>query len=84
MTEPVPSAPRSSFIGVVVQLARDSGPEGLTLGEVMDRLDERAFGIAILILAVPCLVPALYGVPQIVGVPILLLAAQLLAGSIAQ
>ena len=80
MTEPVPSAPRSSFIGVVVQLARDSGPEGLTLGEVMDRLDERAFGIAILILAVPCLVPALYGVPQIVGVPILLLAAQLLAG----
>lgn len=80
MTEPVPNRPRRSFISVVVQLAEDSGPEGLTLGEVMDRLDERAFGIAILILAVPCLVPALYGVPQIVGVPILLLAFQLLAG----
>jgi hypothetical protein len=80
MTEPVPPSPRRSFIGVVVQLAEESGPDGLSLGEVMDRLDERAFGIAILILAVPCLVPALYGVPQIVGVPILLLAGQLLAG----
>lgn len=79
MTEPVPHQ-RPSFIGVIVQLAESAGPEGLTLGEVMDRLDERAFGIAILILAVPCLVPALYGVPQIVGVPILLLTLQLLAG----
>ncbi|HYG26477.1 MAG TPA: exopolysaccharide biosynthesis protein [Caulobacteraceae bacterium] len=80
MTEPVPTAARPSFVGVVIELAQSAGPEGLTLGEVMDRLDERAFGIAILILAVPCLVPALYGVPQIVGVPILLLALQLLAG----
>lgn len=34
----------------------------------------------ILILAIPCLVPALYGVPQIVGIPILLLAGQMLVG----
>lgn len=80
MTEPVPARPRRSFIDVVIDVAEAAGPEGLTLGEVMDRLDERAFGIAILILAVPCLVPALYGVPQIVGVPILLLAIQLLLG----
>jgi hypothetical protein len=36
----------------------------------------------ILILAIPCLVPALYGVPQLVGVPILLLAGQMLAGRV--
>ena len=68
------------FIGLVGDLAASSGPEGLTIREVRDRLDERGFGLMILILAIPCLVPALYGVPQIVGVPILLLAGQILVG----
>jgi hypothetical protein len=52
------------------------------LREIRDDLDERGFGLMILILAIPCLVPALYGVPQIVGIPILLLAGQMLAGRI--
>ncbi len=72
--------PRRSFIDVVGRLATDAGPDGLTLGGVLDRLDERAFGLIILILSIPCLVPALYGVPQIIGVPIILLAGQLLVG----
>lgn len=72
--------PRRGFIDVVAGLARDAGPDGLTLGGVLDRLDERAFGLIILILSIPCLVPALYGVPQIIGVPIILLAGQLLIG----
>jgi hypothetical protein len=61
-------------------MSRDAGPDGLSIGEILDRLDERAFGIVILILAIPCLVPALYGVPQIVGIPIILLAGQMLVG----
>lgn len=72
--------PRQGFIDVVGGLARDAGPDGLTLGGVLDRLDERAFGLIILILSIPCLVPALYGVPQIIGVPILLLAGQMMVG----
>jgi hypothetical protein len=72
--------PQQGFIDLVVGLPDGAGPEGLTLGEVLDRMDERAFGILILILAVPCLVPALYGVPQIVGIPIILLAAQMMIG----
>lgn len=72
--------PQQGFIDLVVGLPRGAGPDGLSLGEVLDRMDERAFGILILILAVPCLVPALYGVPQIVGVPIILLAAQMMIG----
>ncbi|MFN9850146.1 MAG: exopolysaccharide biosynthesis protein [Alphaproteobacteria bacterium] len=72
--------PRQGFIELVVGLAEASGPEGLTLREIRDRLDERAFGLMILILAIPCLVPALYGVPQIVGIPILMLAGQMLLG----
>jgi hypothetical protein len=71
---------RQGFIGLVAGLAEVSGPDGLTLREIRDRLDERAFGLMILILAIPCLVPALYGVPQIVGIPILLLAGQMLVG----
>jgi len=72
--------PDQGFIALVADLAAVSGPDGLTIGQIRDRLDERAFGLMILILAIPCLVPALYGVPQIVGVPILLLAGQMLAG----
>ncbi len=68
------------FIGMVVGLAAAAGPDGMTLREIRDRLDERAFGLMVLILAIPCLVPALYGVPQIVGIPILLLAGQMLFG----
>ncbi len=74
--------PKKSFTALVASLATMSGPEGLTLREIRDELDERGFGLMILILAIPCLVPALYGVPQIVGIPILLLAGQMLAGRI--
>jgi hypothetical protein len=72
--------PDRSFVNLVAMMARDAGPDGLSIGEILDRLDERAFGIVILILAIPCLVPALYGVPQIVGIPIILLAGQMLLG----
>ena len=71
---------RKGFIGLTRDLADAGGEDGLTLGEIRDRLDERGFGLLILILAIPCLVPALYGVPQVIGVPIILLAAQMLIG----
>lgn len=74
--------PKQGFIGLVADLAAVSGPEGMTLREIRDRMDERAFGLMILILAIPCLVPALYGVPQIVGIPILILAGQMLIGRV--
>ncbi|KAK0360986.1 hypothetical protein LTR94_025130 [Friedmanniomyces endolithicus] len=62
------------------RLADDGADRGLTLDEIRDRLDERSYGLLILILAIPCLVPGLYGVPQVVGLIIILLAVQLLAG----
>lgn len=68
------------FIAVIVALRDTAGPDGLTLREILDRLDERSFGLLILILCVPCLVPALYGVPQVVGLVILTLAGQMLMG----
>lgn len=71
---------RQGFIGLTRELADAGAQTGLTLGEIRDRLDERGFGLLILILAIPCLVPALYGVPQVIGVPIILLAGQMLVG----
>ena len=62
------------------RLADDGGDQGLTLREIRDRMDERAYGLLILLLSIPCLVPGLYGVPQVVGVIIILVAAQLLVG----
>lgn len=62
------------------RLADDGGEAGLTLGEIRDRLDERAYGLLILLLSLPCLVPGLYGVPQVVGLVIIMVAAQLLIG----
>lgn len=62
------------------RLADDGGETGLTLHQIRDRLDERAYGLLILLLSIPCLVPGLYGVPQAVGVIIILIAAQLLIG----
>jgi hypothetical protein len=68
------------FVQVVQRLSREAGPQGLTLGDILDRLDERAFGILMLVLAIPCLIPAVQGVPQVVAVPLLLLAGQVLIG----
>ncbi|MCQ8184325.1 exopolysaccharide biosynthesis protein [Parvularcula maris] len=60
--------------------AASAREKSITLAELIDALDERAFGLGILILALPCAVPFLYGIPQIVALPMLALAAQLAMG----
>ena len=57
----------------------DKGPSG-RLGDILDRLDERAFGFLILLLALPCCLPFVYLLPQIVALPMLALAGQMVAG----
>lgn len=52
----------------------------VSLKTLIAALEERAFGLGILILALPCCVPFLYGIPQIVALPMLALAGQLAAG----
>lgn len=51
-----------------------------TLGQLIDALDERAYGVMLLLLALPCCLPFLYGIPQIVALPMLALSAQLAFG----
>lgn len=59
--------------------ATAKGPT-VTLGEVLDGLGEQAYGVVLLVLALPCCIPFLYGVPQIVALPLLLVSAQLALG----
>lgn len=71
--------PARSFIDAIVALDTHAGGTDLTLGGIVDALDERAFGLLILILAIPCLVPGLPGA-QLIALPIVLLAMQLALG----
>ncbi len=77
---PAGDSPERSFIDLVVELAALAPEAGLEVRALIDRLDERAFALPILIMAIPCLVPGLPGPPQIFGVPIILLAGQMLLG----
>lgn len=71
--------PRTLLQSVEI-MAEEAGPDGLTLREIMDRLDERAFGAALFMLALPCCIPFLYIVPQIVALPMMALAGQMALG----
>ncbi len=52
----------------------------ITLGELIDQLKERAIGLVLLILALPCCLPFVYGVPQAVALPMLFFAGQMAIG----
>ncbi len=69
-----------TLLQVLRRLSDAAGEAGLAVHEIRDRLDERAYGLLVLILAIPCLVPGLYGLPQVVGIAIIILAFQLLVG----
>lgn len=52
----------------------------VTLGELSDGMKERAFGLLILLLALPCALPFIYGLPQLVALPMLVLTYQMARG----
>ncbi|MEM1396177.1 MAG: exopolysaccharide biosynthesis protein [Pseudomonadota bacterium] len=78
------SAPKGAIVTLRSILSRSvdaSGPEkDPQLGDIVDQLDERAFGFILLLLALPCCLPFVYILPQIVALPMLALAGQLAIG----
>jgi hypothetical protein len=52
----------------------------ITLGTLSDLMQERAFGLLLLVLALPCCLPFVYLLPQLVALPMVVLAAQMAAG----
>ena len=75
----IEAAPHGSFIDAIVEIASARSDAPQTLGHVVDALDDRAFGLLILILAIPCLVPGLPGA-QLIAIPIFLLGLQIVFG----
>jgi hypothetical protein len=71
--------PTISFIDTIVGLKTVGNSEGTDVRAIVDQLDERAFGLLILLFAIPCLVPGLPGA-QLIAIPIFLLGLQLAAG----
>jgi len=78
-TDTIRDDTQRSFISVLQRIDAAAGDDGLSVSEIVDRLDERAFGLLILLLTLPCLVPGLPGA-QIIAIPIFLLAVQVLIG----
>lgn len=70
--------PPSSFIDTIVSLKSVGDEEGTNVAAIVDKLDERAFGLLILLFAIPCLVPGLPGA-QLIAIPIFLLGIQMVA-----
>jgi len=72
--------PPRTLLQSIEAMADEAGTDGFSLKQIMDRLDERAFGAMLFILALPCCIPFLYLVPQIVALPMMALAAQMAMG----
>ncbi|HNR75558.1 MAG TPA: exopolysaccharide biosynthesis protein [Parvularculaceae bacterium] len=62
------------------QSVEPGGKAEASLRDFIERLDERAFGLALLLFALPSSVPFVYVLPQILSVPMLALAGQMAAG----
>lgn len=74
------AAAEKTLLQTIEALAEAAPEDGFSLREIFDKLDESAFGAVLFLLALPCCIPFLYGVPQIVAVPMIALAAQMMAG----
>jgi hypothetical protein len=54
--------------------------ERVTIGEIVDALDNRAFGLATLLFAIPSIIPMPPGVPTVVGIALLIVSIQMVLG----
>ena len=83
MTNPQTAGPHGALAKIeqVLDEKSDGGTrEEVTLGELSDALGERAFGLLLLILALPCCLPFVYLLPQLVAPVMVVLAWQMASG----
>lgn len=70
-----------SIFQTLDDLATGAGEEGYSLEYILQHLGDRAFGTFLFFLAIPCCIPFLYVIPQIVSLPLLLLSWQMVLGT---
>ncbi|MEM1140106.1 MAG: exopolysaccharide biosynthesis protein [Pseudomonadota bacterium] len=77
---PEEAAAHGGALDFLHALASGFPTEKISLGALIDGCADRAFGFVLLVLAIPCCVPFLYGIPQLVAVPMVLIAVQIAIG----
>ena len=66
---------------VLSQLQAQHGSDAkISIGELVDALKARAYGVILLLMALPCCLPFIYILPQIMAFPMLFLTWQLASG----
>lgn len=78
-TSGAPHVPEARTSHLILEAVRGDG-ERISVGEILDALDARAFGLALLIFSLPSIVPMPPGVPTIVGVALLIVSVQMVLG----
>ncbi|WP_297731284.1 exopolysaccharide biosynthesis protein [uncultured Maricaulis sp.] len=68
------------LIGTLESIAETAPEDGLSLGEFVDALGEQAFGVILFAMALPVCIPFLYGVPQVMALPMMAISAQMMLG----
>lgn len=74
-----PGSSAATTSQVLIRAVRGDG-ERVTVKQIVDALDARSFGLAVLLFALPSVVPMPPGIPTIVGVILLIVSAQMLFG----
>jgi hypothetical protein len=69
----------ASLSELLVGLSENAGPT-TTLGEISEVLDERSFGAFLLVFSIPNLIPLPPGVTLVLGLPLVFVAWQIVAG----
>lgn len=66
---------------ILTALAEEAGDERISVGDIVDAFDARAYGPLIVLFAAPNMLPvALPGISAVLGAPLMLLTAQLMIG----
>ena len=79
-TANVEDTANQSTSDLLLGLGAQIGADQIEIGQLVDALKDRAYGLILLILALPCCIPFLYGIPQAVSVPLIFVAAQIMIG----
>ena len=75
-----PTAPRQRTSGILAELAADTNITTITLEDVLERIETRAFGFLLIFLALPNLIPVPTGVGGVCGPLAAFLGLQMMVG----
>lgn len=76
------TAPRGALAKIehILHAAESDDDGNISIGDLSDAMQERAFALLLLILALPCCLPFVYLLPQLVALPMAFLAWQMAQG----